>query len=492
MNCFTSVPSPSCCLSRCLAGRLRHAVFVTACASLTLAGGAFGQDDDARSRFSAWSKVETATETRSYKEAMRSGAAFDAKPREFLEQIALPQLELEANRPTIERVRKRLREFLLADIANEKAAEEAGKTFLAFMESLAGKDDADPVVRVNAMLLIGELQSADRKPSPAAATVLVTSLSKAALPAAVRIAACVGLARHVEATKGLPEEQKRMADLATPAILSILKQAATPETEVENTWLASRCVSMLPLLGPMSPTTAVEVVRIIGDDSRAINLRVRAAAALAAAAGPDSKIEKAAVIQSIGELAVTSLDRDVAAADRIKLARAYGITDGQPIPGGGPPGGFGSPDGYAPPGGFGMQGGFGPPGGFGMQGDPSDQPLTEQFIPREVCRRAAWRLAVLADAILTDDSKRGLAILGGAPSPADPELAKSLRRAAMDLDATPEEATLRQAVTELKRELKPSAPAAADNTPEPAATAPPTPTKPPAPTKPPVPAGTTK
>lgn len=465
MNSFTSAPNASCCLSGCLAGRLRHAVFVTACASLTLAGGAFGQDDDARSRFSAWSKVETATETRSYKEAMRSGAAFDAKSREFLEQIALPQLELEANRPTIERVRKRLREFLLADITNEKAAEEAGKTFLAFMEALAGKDDADPVVRVNAMLLIGELQSADRKPSPAAATVLVTSLSKADLPAAVRIAACVGLARHVEATKGLPEEQKRMADLATPAILSILKQAATPETEVENTWLASRCVSMLPLLGPMSPTTAVEVVRIIGDDSRAINLRVRAAAALAAAAGPGSKVEKAAVIQAISGLAVTALDRDVAAADRIKLARAYGITDGQPISGSGPPGGFGSPEGYSPPGGFGMQGGFGPPGGFGMQGgfdmqgDPSGMPLTEQFIPREVCRRAAWRLAVLADAILTDDSKRGLALLGGDSAPVDPSLAQSLRRAAMDLDTTPEEATLRQALIELTRALKPPVPA---------------------------------
>jgi len=456
MNCVTSAPSLSRRRSHQLAGRLRHAVFVTACASLTLASGAFGQNDDAR--FSTWSKAEAAPETRGYKEAMKSGAAFDAKQRELLEQILLPQLGLEANRPTIERVRKRLREFLLGEIADEKAAEEAGKTFLAFMESLAGKDDADPVVRVNAMLLIGELQSADRKPSPAAATVLVKSLSKADLPAAVRVAACVGLARHVEATKGLPEEQKRMADLATPAILSILKQAATPETAVENTWLASRCVSMLPLLGPMAATTAAEVVRIIGDDSRAINLRVRAAAALAAAAGPDSKVEKAAVIQAIGGLAVAALEVDVAAADRLKLARAFGITDGQPIPGGGPP------------------------GGFGMPGDPSGMPLTEQFIPREVCRRAAWRLAVLADAILTDDSKRGLAMLGGAPAPADPSLAKSLRRAAMDLDTTPEDATLRQALTDLKqdlkRDLKPPAPAAVDEKPEPAAARPPAPLRP--------------
>jgi hypothetical protein len=85
--------------------------------------------------------------------------------------------------------------------------------------------------------------------------------------------------------------------------------------------------------------------------------------------------------------------------------------------------------------------------------------VVEQLIPREVCRRAAWRLAVLADAILTDDSKRGLALLDAAGQPAFGELAQTLRRAALELDANPEEATLRQALAD----LKPPAPVAGND-----------------------------
>jgi hypothetical protein len=414
---------------------------VVATGMLTMAATvAFGQDDDAR--FSGWTKVESAAETRTFKEAMRGGGGFDAAARGFLEEIALPQLAVEANRTTIERVRKRMREFLLADISNEKAADEASKAVLAFMESLAGKDDADAVVRVNAMLLIGELQSPDRKPWQPAAAVLARVAENAELPKAVRIAACVGLAKHVEAAKGMAaEEQQRMAAVAIPAITAIIKEQPKdpmpPAGAVETDWMASRCLSMLPLLGPLTPATAADVVRILNDGNRAINVRVRAAAALAAAAGPESKVDKAAAITSIGTLAVVALEQDVAAADKLLLDRQYGGGTGQALSG---------PPGMGPP-------GMGP---LGMPFDPTGQPLVEQLIPREVCRRAAWRLAVLADAILSDDSKRGLARLGGEAAPTAVDLAQSLRRAAMDLDATPEETTLRQALAG----LKPASPAA--------------------------------
>jgi hypothetical protein len=406
---------------------------------LTAAANGFGQDGDAR--FAGWAKVESAAETRTYREAMKGGGPFDQTARGFLEEIALPQLALEANRSTIERVRKRIREYLLADIANEKAADEAIKAAMAFMETLAGKDDADPVVRVNAMLLIGELQSMDRKPWQPAAAVLAAAVANADLPKAVRIAACVGLAKHVEATKGVAQEQQRMAEVAVPAITAILNETAKEPTSqtmaVENDWMAARCLSMLPQLGPLSPATAADVVRILNEDNRSINVRVRAATALAAAGGPDSKIDKAAVIQSIGALATSALERDVAAADKLLLDRQYSGTSGQPQPGMMPPGMM-------------------PPGMPGMGVDPTGQPTVEQLIPREACRRAAWRLWVLAEAILTDDSKRGVALLGGEASPAAVDLAQSLRRAAMDLDATPEESMLRQALAD----LKPAAPAA--------------------------------
>jgi hypothetical protein len=422
---------------------------------LTAAANVFGQDSDPR--FAGWAKVESAAETRTYREAMKGGGPFDQAARGFLEEIALPQLALEANRSTIERVRKRMREFLLADIANEKAADEAIKAAMSFMETLAGKDDADTVVRVNAMLLIGELQSMDRKPWQPAAAVLAGAAANADLPKAVRIAACVGLAKHVEATKGVAEEQQRMAAVAVPAITAILNEPAKEPTSqtmaVENDWMAARCLSMLPQLGPLSPATAADVVRILNEDNRSINVRVRAATALAAAGGTDSKIDKTAVIQSIGALATSALERDVAAADKLLLDRQYSGTSGQPQPGMMPPGMM--PPGMMPPGM--MPPGMMPPGMMpGMSVDPTGQQTVEQLIPREACRRAAWRLWVLAEAILTDDSKRGVALLGGEASPAAVDLAQSLRRAAMDLDATPEESMLRQALAD----LKPAAPAA--------------------------------
>ena len=437
--------------------RLRVTAVVAVGVLVTAAASAFAQDDDAR--LSNWTKVESAAETRTYKESMRGGGAFDPAARGFLEEIALPQLGLEANRATIERVRKRLREYLLADIANEKAAEEASKTCLSFMESLAGKEDADAVVRVNAMLMIGELQSVDRKPWQPAAAVLARAAANTELPKALRIAACVGLARHVEATKGVVEEQQRMAAVAVPAIVAILKEDAQeqtpPSVAVGNDWMASRCLTMLPSLGTLAPATAAEVVRILNENKRSINIRVRAAAALAAVAGPESKVDKAAVIKSIGAVAVVALERDVAAADKLILDRQYGGGAGQASPGMMPPGMM--PPGMMPP-------GMMPPG---MGGDPSGQPAVEQMIPREVCRRAAWRLAVLADSVLTDDSKRGIAVLGGEAAPAAVELAQKLRRAAMELDATPEEMTLRQALAA----LKPPAPAAAAAEEPPAAAA---------------------
>jgi len=410
---------------------------------VAVAGGAFGQDDNAR--FSSWAKVEAASETKAYKEAMTGGGAFDATARGFLEQIALPQLQLESNRPTIERIRKRLREFLLGGIANEKSADEATKTVSVFMESLAARNDADPVSRVNAMLLIGELQSPDRKPWPPAAATLAQAVANADLPKAVRIAACVGLAKHVEATRGVVEEQQRLAALAVPAIVAILKEPTTPESVAQNDWMASRCLSMLPLLGPMKPATAEDVVRILNDGSRSINVRVRAAAALAAGADAESKIDAAALIQSIGGLAVSSLEGDVAAGDKLLLERQYGGGSGPPLPGAG---GYVSPDEMPT---------YGPPV------DLTGRPPVDQVIPKEVCRRAAWRLSVLADSTLTDDSKRGLALLLGDIPPAASRLAQSLRRAALELDARPEEVILRQTFAS----LKPAA--AAGGTPAPAA-----------------------
>jgi len=427
---------------------------------------AFGQQED-DARFSNWNKIETAAETRAFKDAVTAGG-FDAAARGYLEQIALPQLALEANRPTIERIRKRMREYLLAGISDAKTLDEASKTFLAFMGALAANGEADPVARVNAMLLIGELQGQDRRPWPPAAPVLAAAAVNPDLPKAVRVAAVVGLGRHVDGARGQAEAQQRLMPIVMPVVRTILAAAKGADQPPEIEWSAARCLAMLPALGPLPAEPAAEVVRILGDTMCAVNVRVRAAAALGLAAGADSKIDAAAAIRGIEAVGIDGLDRDVAAADRILLERQFGGGADQ-MPGGMPPGM--PPPGFGPgfmPGGGTAPGFSASPDGFT---DPSLQPPVEQLIPREVCRRAAWRLNALADAILTEDRKRGLSTLLPEPErPPAEKLAQRLRRAAIELDATPEDPVLRQILEELKPAPAP-APDAAGEAEAPAAAA---------------------
>ena len=405
---------------------------------------AHGQEEEAR--FGAWQKVEGAAETRAFKETMRNGGAFDAAARTYLEQIALPQLAAEGNRWNIAFVRRRIKDFLLNEFGNEKAGDDANKTVMGFMETLAAKADEPAVVRVNAMLMIGELQGADRKPWAPAAATLARDAGSAKVPASVRLAAIVGLSRHVDAAKGNAAAAGKLVTLAAPAIEAILKEPLTPQSAVESNWLAARSLAMLAQLGPAGPEAVAEVVRVLDDTARSFDVRVRAAAALAAVVGKDAKVDGAAAIRSIDELAVAALKGDAAIADRVTLERAYtgGATGMAPSAGGMMPGMM--PSSPYP----GISGGM--PGMEMMPG----QPPVEQLIPREVCRRAAWRLATLADALLTVDGQKGLALLPGADAEEGRALAGKLRRAAMDLDASPDDVRIRQALEDLRPPPPPS------------------------------------
>ena len=442
---------------RLLSPHVRQAPLAAAMAAgaLALAGMARGQDD---AKFPTFTKLESAPETRSFKDAVKAGT-FDAAGREYLETVALPQFEAPGNRLSIERMRKRFREYLLSDIGSEKAANDANGTTMTFLETLASKDDADPVVRVNAVLLIGELQGIDRKPWPQAVAPLVKVLGDAEATPALRIAACSGLVRHVESAKASPPDQQRLAAAAAPVVISILKQPA--QAAPENDWLVSKCLGMLPLLGAATPETTGLVLKILEDGNRSLNTRVRAAKALADIAAPTAKINGSTAIGLIEKIAIEGLERDVAAGDQRRLERQFGVASGPPGMSGAGAGPSGMVPGMVP----GMIPGMAPgsvPPGYGssdMASDPTALAAFEQTIPREVCRRAAWRLATLADAVLSDDAKRGLAMVAVEVPPESRDLAQKLRRAAMDLDATPDDPTLRQALAE----FKPPEPAAAED-----------------------------
>jgi hypothetical protein len=175
-------------------------------------------------------------------------------------------------------------------------------------------------------------------------------------------------------------------------------------------------------------------------------------------AGPQSKVDAAAAVRAIEALSVASLQGDADAAERSKLEKLFAGGGGIGGPGMSAPGMM---PGYTPP------EAMGPPAGFGSPGDPSGSgafgqvPAAEQSIPREVCRRAAWRLSSLANAILTADGKAGLGLQAGDAAAAAKNAAENIRGAAMTLDANPVDASLLQALAD----LKPAPPPAEENDP---------------------------
>ena len=395
--------------------------------ALALLGAAVAaaQDGD---KAQTWTKIEDSRETREYKEELRSGGAFEDAAKSFLTQIALPQLESPANRPTIERVRRRIRELLLTDIADEKSHDAANRVVLDFMERRARDPKADPEVRVNAMLLVGELRSRDSKPWPAAATTLAAAAGDTTLPMEVRIVALSGLARHAEGSArkagaaALPQTAADVVDAILTERIADGNQAGG-RWRVENDWMAARAASMLPsLTRSASKTTAAGLMTVLQDPRRSFNVRVRAAAALGATAVAASGIDAAKAIDAVRALAILGIESDLATADRQRLE----------------------------------DGGSG--GDAASAAQPADQPLNgvpnrrAEGVPEHASRQAAWRLAMLADALLAEGGESGLALLAGdARDPAE-KLAALLRESAATIDAAPGEKSLTDALVTLGRQ----------------------------------------
>lgn len=408
----------------------------------------------AEPKYVGWTKVEASREIRELKEKLREGGQLDANARLFLEETALPQLALDDNRATIERARRRIREILLADVADDKAYGEISLLIAEFMTALARDEQAEAAVRVNAMLLVGELKAKSGKPWPPAALALAAAVGDKGLPDAVRIAALAGVAKHVAAGGG----DEAIAKTFGPPVVAILAEQATPDRAAEHEWLTARALQLVPsLVQKAPPKVAAAIAALLGDEARSIDLRVRAAAALGATADAASGVDAAAAVETIRKLAIAALESEEKAAAARRFEDQYRRGG---VAAGGPPG---MP---APQPGMGFE-------GMAM---PVVDPLAT---PEQACRRAAWRLYTLGAAILTPDEKQGLALLlGDAAGPAK-ALAGQLVKEGLTIDADPVEDALLDALDVLRppaggakpakrptRQPKPDEPAAEEGKPD--------------------------
>jgi hypothetical protein len=171
-----------------------------------------------------------------------------------------------------------------------------------------------------------------------------------------------------------------------------------------------------------------------------VDLRVRAAAALGRMAGVAKGLDFAGTRDAIQKLAVATLEADRAEAERWRFLESVrqapataprGVGDG-PV----------------------------------TTGTGQDLPL----LPL-ACRRTAWRLATLADALLTADTTSGIGLAAA-------DLAATLRQAATAIDTTPDADSIEDALKTITGGPAPgAAPSAA---PAPATDQPDAPAPPPA------------
>jgi hypothetical protein len=269
------------------------------------------------------------------------------------------------------------------------------------------------------------------------------------LPPAIRVAAVNGLARPVAAAgAGSPA-----ATAAAPVLAALVISPPEGDPAVVR-WLLSRALDLLPRV-PAQPQAVVAAAGILADDKADVDLRVRAAAVVGSLAQADSGIDAAAAVGHVKSLARAALAADLDAAEERRFAKK--LTGSDPLAGGS----SGERVGLAPPspGPRGQTGGgiFGGQFGGELGTGGARAFVDEDAVPTLACRRNAWRLFTLAEAIKPARDGAGLAgLLAGDAATAAADLASDLRQSAIDLDTQPDEATLTAAFKKLDPGAKPS------------------------------------
>jgi len=382
---------------------LRHTFRGLLMLAVTVTAAARAQEP----RHAEWRLVEAAPETLEYRNGLRNNV-FDDKSLDYLRNTVVPQLALPSNRGTIDRVRRRIRDVACDLSGEQRALDQAGQFVITSMNGLAADATADLVVRVNAMLLVGDVNAKGGLPAPAAVVPLTEALTDTRLPAAVRIAALAGLARHAEA-----------GPLPPPTMTQLVKLVANPAVAdpVAADWLVSRGLALLAGAGAAAPRDAVAAAAaILADSTRPLDVRVRAAAVVGAAARPEAGIDVPKALAAIREVAFASLTQEATRDESPDLSAGAGHD---------------AADIRRPP--------------------PAAVEVTSESPPQtQACRRVAWHLDVMASALARADGTGGLVSVAGPDAAAVQGLASVLRDAAVQIDVNPDVISVREALQSLE------------------------------------------
>lgn len=267
-----------------------------------------------------------------------------------------------------------------------------------------------------ALMLLGGSLSAFAADSPAD---FAKTLGDPQAPLADRISAVVSLQSQAKKIAADPPAVEAVA----PAVFGVI--SAPPEGDpVAVAWLVSRSLEILPIL-PASPAVIQATAKLVADSSRDLDVRIRAAVALGQLAEKSPPSKPADLLGEIRGLAIAALQAELDAADRRRLELEFSqgsLASMSMLAASAETGGFGQ-EGLERGGrGRGREGFGGSDGGEGVS--------------KAECRRAAWRLAQLADAIApaSKGSKTG-GLAAGVDGPAKAtaaELAEGIRTIAIE------------------------------------------------------------
>jgi hypothetical protein len=298
---------------------------------------------------------------------------------EFLVQYFFPQWTTEEGLKTIGNERQ----WLLREL--QAAKDSAARKYLLDTTLIALRRIADdqyrPVSRYNAMLTISLLndveatigaQTTAPEPMAAALPFIVQQFEKPESPDAVRVAALLGMIRHVELENFKPSTSAPIpAALKTKIVDHFVELAETvdppPGREAEvHTWLRRRAIEGLAAacLTTPDPRLVTVVENLIRDEEESLAVRTTAAAALGRMSLQSPvKIDVAALAKDLGYLALVACDAELTAGlerrkqDLEREQRLAGTYSGDVALGIGGPGEGGMMPGPRPLGGMGSMGG---------------------------------------------------------------------------------------------------------------------------------------
>jgi hypothetical protein len=290
--------------------------------------------------------------------------------------------------------------------------------------AFVAKGNYHPAVRYNALLIISQLdQQLNAKPLPAATESLLGFLEDEQTPTSLKLAALVGLQRHLRLGVDAP-----LADRAAKAALAVINREKPPEDVKPRIygWVRRQAAGVLAIQSAKGLTPPVHdaFVRLMKDDSVDLDDRCESAKLLQAAMYQTAKgIDGNAMTMALGELArkVLSIEAKDAKEFQDKLFASGNMPAG--------PGGFGS--------GFGGREGFGP--GMGMDMSALDDTTPHYEKRRMVDRSLA--IAAAAEAVSA----------GGSQEVQDraKKLASTIRTVAETLAAEEKESTISDGVIAL-------------------------------------------